>query len=98
GGAAGEADLAGHAPEVDDAAAAPGRHLGGEGGDEEVRRPDVRGEKAVEGSHIEIRCRPEPAEAGVVDQDVDCAGLLDEVVERGRVAEIGGDEAGLAAV
>ena len=60
--------------------------------------PDVGGEEPVEGRHVEVRGRPEPGEAGVVDQHVDRAGLLDEVVQLGRVAEVGRHEAGLAAL
>ena len=98
GGAARHADLAGHAPDVDDAAAAPGGHLRGQRRDQEVGSPDVGGEEPVEGRHVEIPGRPEPGDPGVVDQDVDRAGLLDEVLELARVAQVGGGEPGLAAL
>jgi hypothetical protein len=98
GGRARQADLPGHASEIDDVAAAPGRHLRGQRGDQEIRRADVGREEPVEGRHIEVRGRPEPTEPGVVHQDVDRAHLLDEVVELGGVAEVRGDETGLATV
>ena len=83
--------------EADDAAASPGGHLRGQRSDQEVRRPDVGGEEPVEGRHIEFGRRPEPGEPGVVDQDVNRAGLLGQVVQLGGVAEVGGHEAGLPA-
>ena len=98
GGATGETDLAGHAPDVDDAAASPSGHLRCQRSDEEVRRSDVGGEKPIEGRHVELRRRSEPGEPGVVDQDVDPADLLDQTLQLGRIAEIGGHEARLAAL
>ncbi len=56
------------------------------------------GEEPVEGRRVEVRGRPEPGEPGVVDQYVDRAGLAGEVVQPGRVGEVGRHEAGLAAL
>src|SRR5450755_4785608 len=64
----------------------------------DVLRPDVDGEELIEGGHVEFRGGPEPRHPGVVNQDVDRAGLLDQIVYPGALAEISRDEAGLAAV
>jgi hypothetical protein len=39
-----------------------------------------------------------PGDAGVVDQDVDRAGLPDQIARPGGIAEIGGSEPGVAAL
>ena len=98
GGAPGHADLAGHAANVDDAAAAPSGHLRGQRAHEEVRRPDVGGEEAVKGRHVELRRGPEPGDPGVIDQNVNCADPLGELVQLHGVAEVGGGEAGYPAL
>jgi hypothetical protein len=51
-----------------------------------------------EGGHVEFRRGPEPAGPGVVDEHVDRGGLLSQVAELDGVAEVGGGEAGLAAL
>jgi len=48
-------------------------------------------------SRSKVRGRPEPGEPGVVDQHVDRARLLGEVVHLGRAGEVGRHEAGLTA-
>ena len=52
----------------------------------------------AEGRRVEVRRRPEPGVPGVVDQHVDRRGLPGQFVQLGRVAEVGGDEPGLAAL
>jgi len=98
GGEARQADLAGHAGDVDDAAAAPGGHLRRQRGDQEVRRPDVGGEQPVEGRRVQVGGRPEPRKPGVIDQDIDRADPLSQIAQLGQVAEVGGLEARLPAV
>src|ERR1700724_779545 len=66
GGGAREADLSGHARNVDDAAATPLGHLRGQHGYEEVGSANIGREKAVEGLDVEFGGRSEPGESGVV--------------------------------
>ena len=54
--------------------------------------------KAAEGGRVEVRSRPEPGDPGAVDEHADRAGLLGEVVQLVQVAEVGGNETGLAAL
>src|SRR5207302_9536492 len=88
-----EADLAGHAADVDDAALAPGRHARRERGNEKERGADVAGEQRVERLDFEVRRCAEPGEPGVVDQDVNIADSFDETLEVGWIAEVRADEA-----
>src|SRR5258705_10894501 len=73
GAAAGQPEAAGHAADVDDAARPPGRHGGGEGGDQEIRRPDVAGEQRVELLDLQLLPGAEHGVPGVVHQDGDVA-------------------------
>ena len=95
--AAHEPDAAGHAADADDAAVAAGGHAGSERRDEEERRADVAGEHRVERGDVELRGRAEERDPGVVDQDVDVADVARQALHVGGVAQVGGDEAGLAA-
>ena len=76
---------------------APGSHARSDRRDEEERRPDVAGEHLVERGDVELRGRAEERDPGVVDQDVDVADVARQALHVGGVAEVGGDEAGLAA-
>jgi hypothetical protein len=44
------------------------------------RQDDRGGEELIEGGHVELRGGPGPDHPGVVNQDVDRAGLLDQIV------------------
>src|SRR5204862_5771022 len=68
-----------------------------ERGDEEECGADVAGEQGVERLDFEVRRCAEPGEPGVVDQDVNLAHSLDQALEIGWIAEVGADEARLAA-
>src|SRR5437667_12420082 len=81
----------------DDAALAPRRHPRRERRDEEECGADVAGEQRVERLDFEVRRYAEPGEPGVVDQDVNLADSLDQALEVGWIAEVGADEARLAA-
>jgi len=54
------------------------------------------GEQPVEGRHVEFPGRPEPGHPRVVDQYIHSGGLPGQIVKLGRIAEVGGDESGLA--
>src|SRR5438105_5976334 len=88
---------AGHAADADDAAVAPRSHSGRERRYKEERRPNVAGEHPVERGHFELGGRTEERDTSVVDQDVDVADVTCEALHVGDVAEVGSDEAGLAA-
>jgi hypothetical protein len=72
-------------------------HSGSERRYEEERRPDVAGEHLVERGELELCGRAEKRDPGVVDQDVDVAGLARQPLHVGRVGEVGSDEARLPA-
>ena len=76
---------------------APRRHSGSQRRDEEERSANVAGEHPVEGGHVELGRRGEARDTGVVDQDVGLAGVGRQALHAGWVAEVGTDEAGLAA-
>jgi hypothetical protein len=60
-------------------------------------RRGLAGEQRVERLDFEVRRCAEPGEPGVVDQDVNLADSLDQALEVGWIAEVGADEARLAA-
>jgi hypothetical protein len=76
---------------------APRRHSGSQCRDQEERGANVAGEHLVEYRRIELRRRAESRDSGVVDQDVDVAGLACQPLHIGSIGEVGGDETGLAA-
>src|SRR2546427_13070303 len=65
--AAGQAEPAGHAADVNDAALAPGRHPWRERGDEVERCANVVGKHAIEGGDVEVCGWPPRRVPGVVD-------------------------------
>jgi hypothetical protein len=83
--------------QADDAAAAPCGHSGRESAHQEERRPHVAREHLVERGDVELAGGAEQRDPSVVDQDVDVANLVSQALDVGGVAEVRGDEAGLAA-
>jgi hypothetical protein len=60
-------------------------------------RANIAGEHLVERGDVELCGRAEQRDPGVVDQDVDVTNVAYQVLHVGGVAEVGSDEAGLAA-
>jgi hypothetical protein len=84
-----------HAADVDDAALPAGCHPRRERRDEIERCTDIGGEHAIERGDVELRGRPPRRESGIVDQDVDVAGLLGKPPDLCRTTKVGCEEAAL---
>ena len=97
GGGAGQADLSGHAADVDDASGSALDHGGGQCRDKVVGGAHVAVEQGVEGLGPEVFGRAEPGEPGVVDQHVHPPGLGGQARDPVRIAQVRGDEPGLPA-
>jgi hypothetical protein len=72
-------------------------HSGSERRNQQERRANVAGEHPVERTCLEVRGQAEERDPSVVDQNVDVADLACKTLHSGRVAEVGSDEARLAA-
>jgi hypothetical protein len=76
---------------------AAGSHSGGDRRDEDERCPHVAGEHLVERGDVELRGRTEDGDPGVVDENVDLAGVAGQPLDVRGVSEVGRNEAGFAA-
>lgn len=89
GGGAGNAALCGDRRDVDDAAAAPGRHLLRERRGEEERSLHIRLEELLERVQALLDRGSERERSGVVHQDVHVIRLLDKPAHRLRIPQVG---------